>query len=92
MGSSILGTLMLLSATAALAQSNAAAATGCGELVTIETHDRTTTVYALAYPQPAPPQGARVGLVLRGNVGPKKSKRGRWFKCNYWTAGQTRGG
>lgn len=64
MGSSIVGTLMLLSATVAVAQSNAAAATACGELVKIETHDRTTTPYALAYPQPARPQGVRVTLVL----------------------------
>jgi len=63
-GSSILGTFLLLSVTAALAQSNAAAATGCGELVTIETHDATTTRYTLAVPQPVPPQSARAALVL----------------------------
>jgi hypothetical protein len=64
MGSSILGTLMLLSVTVALLQSNGAGATGCGERVTIATHDRTTTLHALAYPQPAPSQGARFALVL----------------------------
>ncbi len=60
----MLGALMLLSVTAALAQSSAAATTRCGELVTIETHDGTTTRYTLAYPHPAPPQGARIALLL----------------------------
>lgn len=64
MGSSLVGTLTLLAATVMVAPSNAAAATGCGELVTVETHNRTTTLYALAHSQPAPPQGARVALVL----------------------------
>jgi len=64
MGALILGTLLLLSATAALAQSNAAAPGGCGEVVTIETHDRTTTRYALASPQAASARGGRVALVL----------------------------
>jgi hypothetical protein len=59
-----IGRIVLLSAIAALGQSNVAAATACGEVVTIETHDRTATRYALAYPQPAPPQGVRVALVL----------------------------
>lgn len=60
----ILGALLLFSATAAFAQSNAAAASGCGEVVTIATHGRTTTRYALAYPQAASAQGGRVALVL----------------------------
>jgi hypothetical protein len=59
-----IGRILLFSAIAALGQSNAAAATGCGEVVTIETHDRTTMRYALAYPQPAPPQGVRIALLL----------------------------
>jgi hypothetical protein len=57
----ILGTLVFLSATVARAQS---ARAGCGEVVTIETHDRTATRYALAPSQAAPAQGARVALVL----------------------------
>ncbi len=63
MRSSLVGTLMLLSTAVVVGQSNAAVK-DCGELVKIETHDRTTTLYALAYPQPAPPQAARVALVL----------------------------
>jgi hypothetical protein len=63
-GALIGGALLLLPAAPVLAQPNAAATAGCGELVTIQTHDRTTTLYALAQPRPAPPQGARVALVL----------------------------
>ena len=59
MRSSIFAALLLLSATTSLAQSNAAPLSGCGEVVTIGTHDRTTTRYAFA-----PPQGARIALVL----------------------------
>lgn len=55
---------LLLVATPVLAQSGIAAPGGCGEVVTIETHDRTTTRYALAYPRPAPAQGIRGALVL----------------------------
>jgi hypothetical protein len=55
----VLGTLLLLSAGSALAQSGAAAPGSCGEVVTIGTHGNTTTRYALAGPQ-----GARVALVL----------------------------
>jgi hypothetical protein len=51
--------LLLLIATPAFAQSSTPPG-GCGEVVTIETHERTTTRYALAYP----PQGARGALVL----------------------------
>jgi len=65
----ILGTLALLAATPAPAQSNAETARGCGELVTIETHARTTTRYALADPQPVPPQGTRVALLLLAGGG-----------------------
>jgi hypothetical protein len=64
MGASMLGTLLLVSATAALAQSNAPALGGCGEVVTIETHGGTATRYALAYPQAAPARGGWVALVL----------------------------
>ena len=53
------------SVTACLAQSNAVpAADDCGEVMTIETHDRTTTRYALARTQGAPDQDARIALVL----------------------------
>ena len=64
--SSVFAALVLAFATAAcLVQSNAAApGDGCGEVVTIETHDRTTTRYALAYPQGAPAQSVRIALVL----------------------------
>lgn len=48
-----------------IAQPNAVPpAGGCGEVVTIETHDRTTTRYTLARAQGAPAQGARIALVL----------------------------
>jgi len=40
------------------------AAEACGEVVTVETHDRTTTRYALALPADPPPATARVALVL----------------------------
>jgi hypothetical protein len=62
LGKVLLGVLAMLGATSARAQSNAA--NGCGELVTINTHDRTTTRYALAYPQPAPAGGIRAALIL----------------------------
>ena len=53
------------SATACLAQPNAALATdSCGEVVTIETHGRTTTRYAFASPPPVPAQSARIAVVL----------------------------
>lgn len=55
---------LLLSAPPVLAQSSSATPGGCGEVVTIETHDRTTTRYALAYPQPASGQVGRGALVL----------------------------
>jgi len=58
------GALVLLAAVAALAAPADAAATGCGELVTVGTHDRTTPRYALAQPQRAPGQVPRVALVL----------------------------
>lgn len=54
------GILLLFFAGAAQAQSGSR----CGELVSIATHDRTTTRYALAYPQPAPPEGTGIALVL----------------------------
>jgi hypothetical protein len=67
---SVLTALGLFSATACLAQSNAAPlADGCGEVVTIETHGRTTTRYALAHPKGAPGQGGRVALVLLAGGG-----------------------
>jgi len=39
-------------------------AKSCGEVITIKTHDRTTTRYAFAQPQGAPAQSARIALVL----------------------------
>lgn len=44
---------------------NEAPAGGCGEVVTLETHGRTTTRYALVHPKPAP-QAALVLLVGGG--------------------------
>lgn len=58
------GALVLLPAAAAPAQQGAAPAASCGELVKIQTHDRTTTLYTLVRPQLAPPEGSRVALVL----------------------------
>lgn len=56
--------LSLTLASASLAQSGASAPGACGEVVTIATHGRTTTRYALAHPKSAPAQGARIALVL----------------------------
>jgi pimeloyl-ACP methyl ester carboxylesterase len=48
-----------------MAQPNAAPpANGCGEVVRIETHDRTTTRYTLGRGEGAPAQDARIALVL----------------------------
>lgn len=58
------GAFLLLSASLALAQGNSAPGANCGELVTVQTHGGTTTLYTLAHPQPAPAQGVRVALVL----------------------------
>ena len=64
--SSGFATFLLVSATAvSFAQSNAAPpADDCGEVVTIDTHGRTTTRYALAQPRGAPAQSGRIALVL----------------------------
>jgi hypothetical protein len=61
-GFSVLGLLLL--ATPVFAQLTTATPEACGEVVSIETHGRTTTRYALAHPQPAPTQGTRGALVL----------------------------
>jgi len=58
----LLGALLLLCATAVRSQGGDGGA--CGEVVTIQTHDGTTTRYALAYPRPAPAEEGRVALVL----------------------------
>lgn len=58
----LLGALLLLCMTAARSQGNDGGA--CGEVVTVQTHDQTTTRYALAYPRPAPAEDGRVALVL----------------------------
>ena len=55
--------LLMLTATA-VAHADAAPPVRCGEVVTVETHGRTTTRYALAHPPAAPAQAARVALVL----------------------------
>jgi hypothetical protein len=58
----VLATLCVVTAAATCwAQSKASAA--CGELVTIQTHDRTTTRYAFARPT-APAQGEPIAVVL----------------------------
>ena len=51
--------LFALAVPASVAQANPAAQSGCGEVVTIQTHGRTTTRYVLASPQ-----NARMALVL----------------------------
>lgn len=68
LGSSMHGALLFL-ATAALALPNNTVAAGCGELVTVETHNRTTTPYSLATPPPPSAQGARIILVLLAGGG-----------------------
>ncbi len=55
---------LLLATTMALAQTQTDGAGHCGEVVTVGTHGRTTTRYALAYPQPEPAPAGRVALVL----------------------------
>jgi hypothetical protein len=59
--SSILGLLLLAAAIGAPA---ASAAEGCGEVVTIATHDGSTTRYALAGQDGTPRQSGRIALVL----------------------------
>ena len=61
-----LGALLLV-CTTAVAQGNDGSA--CGEVVTIQTHDGTTTRYALASPRPAPAEAGRVALVLLAGGG-----------------------
>ena len=58
--------LLLVSASGvSIAQPSAAPpVNGCGEVMTIETHDRATTRYTLARAQGAPAQDARIALVL----------------------------
>ena len=57
--------VVAVSVTACVAQSNAVpAADGCGEVVTIETHGRTTTRYAFASPRQLPAQSTRLAVVL----------------------------
>ena len=66
MRSLIVGVLLLALAKAvSIAQPSAAPLNeSCGEVMTIQTHDRTTTGYALARGQDAPAQDARITLVL----------------------------
>jgi len=65
MRSAVLAALMLAVVPVApvVAQPGAAPAQGCGELVTLDTHARTKTSYALAQPKSAT-QGDRIALVL----------------------------
>lgn len=57
--------LLMLAMAPCHAQSNVQPASGgCGDVVRIETHERSTTRYALATPRPAPAQGERIALVL----------------------------
>jgi hypothetical protein len=60
----ILPALLLLLAATPLARPNAGPLTPCGEVVTIETHGRSTTRYALSYPEGTPAQAGRIALVL----------------------------
>lgn len=61
--------VLLLWATAALAQSTTAPPAGCGEVVTIATHGRTTTRYALTYPSGTAAPAGRIALVLLAGGG-----------------------
>jgi len=63
--SAAIAALALLGGPAVQAQADRA----CGEVVTIATHDGTTTRYALALPPSAPPGGVRVALVLLSGGG-----------------------
>jgi hypothetical protein len=51
------------------AQASAALPGACGEVVAVETHGRTTTRYALAYPQAMHAEGARIAMVLLAGGG-----------------------
>lgn len=62
-------TIALLLLMTASAASHAQSDRACGELVTIETHDRTTTRYALAHPASIPAPENRVALVLLAGGG-----------------------
>lgn len=62
----IFAALLLITASAA---SHAQTDNACGELVTIETHDRTTTRYALAHPPSIPALEGHVALVLLAGGG-----------------------
>ena len=66
MRSLIVALLLLASASGlSIAQPSAAPpANSCGEVVSIETHDRTTTRYTLARAPGAPAEDARIALVL----------------------------
>lgn len=62
---SVFSFFLLLWAAACHAQpATESRATHCGEVVTIDTHDRSTTRYSLAQPQRANAQGAPIALVL----------------------------
>jgi len=64
-GSLIFGTLWSLAATACLAQSQSApVGDRCGEAVTVETRDRSTTRYAFVPPPGAGAQGGPITLAL----------------------------
>lgn len=59
----------LLCAPPSPAQPNAALPAHCGEVVAVETHDRSTTRYVLAHPKDVPVEGGRIALVLLAGSG-----------------------
>ena len=60
----VIVSLLVVAAIPAAAQSDA-----CGEVVTLKTHDNTTTRYALSQPKGAPAQGGPIALVLLAGGG-----------------------
>ena len=63
----LLGVMVMFGAVSARAQSNGA--NGCGELVSLQTHDRTTTRYVLAKPPQSSTGSARAALILLAGGG-----------------------
>ena len=61
--------VLTLIASNVYAQSDAPGNASCGEVVTIQTHDGTTTRYALAQGREAPAQDSRIALVLLAGGG-----------------------
>lgn len=63
----LLGVLAMFGA--AYTQAQSTGANGCGELVTLHTHDQTTTRYVLAKPPQSPANSARAALILLAGGG-----------------------